>query len=95
MAFNTNYHDTGLFGVYVVTDRDSSNDLAFVTMNEVVKMCYEVGEADVARARNRLKASMIFFQVRHAATFLDLDTSRTASLSVCWMLLDFYVIVQR
>lgn len=22
MAFNTNYHDTGLFGVYGVTDRD-------------------------------------------------------------------------
>lgn len=21
MAFNTNYHDTGLFGVYAVTDR--------------------------------------------------------------------------
>jgi processing peptidase subunit beta len=24
MAFNTNYHDTGLFGVYAVTDRDRS-----------------------------------------------------------------------
>lgn len=35
MAFNTNYHDTGLFGVYAVTDRDRSPDLSWVIMNEV------------------------------------------------------------
>jgi hypothetical protein len=35
MAFNTNYHDTGLFGVYAVTDRERSNDLSWVVMNEV------------------------------------------------------------
>jgi len=62
MAFNTNYHDTGLFGVYAVTDRDRSKDLAWVIMNEVTKLCYEVSEADVARARNQLKASLLFMQ---------------------------------
>lgn len=35
MAFNTNYHDSGLFGVYAVTDGQRSNDLAWVVMNEV------------------------------------------------------------
>jgi processing peptidase subunit beta len=35
MAFNTNYHDTGLFGVYAVTDRERSPDLSWVIMNEV------------------------------------------------------------
>jgi processing peptidase subunit beta len=35
MAFNTNYHDTGLFGVYAVTDRERSGDLSWVVMNEV------------------------------------------------------------
>jgi hypothetical protein len=28
-AFNTNYHDTGLFGVYAVTDRDRCSDLTW------------------------------------------------------------------
>jgi processing peptidase subunit beta len=62
MAFNTNYHDTGLFGVYAVTDRERSQDLSWVLMNEITKMCYEVKEADVARARNQLKASLLFLQ---------------------------------
>jgi len=31
-------------------------------MNEVTKLCYEVSEADVARARNQLKASLLFLQ---------------------------------
>ena len=39
MAFNTNYHDTGLFGVYAVTDRERSNDLSWVVMNEVRHTC--------------------------------------------------------
>lgn len=29
MSFNTNYHDTGLFGVYGVTDRDRCEDFAY------------------------------------------------------------------
>eukprot|EP00879_Flechtneria_rotunda_P000964 GHRR01001097.1.p1 GENE.GHRR01001097.1~~GHRR01001097.1.p1 ORF type:complete len:500 (+),score=170.79 GHRR01001097.1:81-1580(+) len=62
MAFNTNYHDTGLFGVYTVTDRERSQDLSWVVMNEITRMCYEVKEADVARARNQLKASLLFLQ---------------------------------
>jgi hypothetical protein len=37
-------------------------DLAWVIMNEVTKLCYEVSEADVARARNQLKASLLFMQ---------------------------------
>jgi processing peptidase subunit beta len=60
MAFNTNYHDSGLFGVYAVTDRDRSGDAAWAIMNEATKLCYEVSEADVTRARNQLKASLLF-----------------------------------
>jgi hypothetical protein len=29
MAFNTNYHDSGLFGVYAVTDRDRSAECSW------------------------------------------------------------------
>lgn len=31
-------------------------------MNEITRMCYEVKETDVARARNQLKASLLFMQ---------------------------------
>ncbi len=62
MAFNTNYHDTGLFGIYGVTDRDRCEDFAYACMREMTKMCYDVNEADVTRAKNQLKASLMFFQ---------------------------------
>ncbi|GLC43073.1 hypothetical protein PLESTF_001205200 [Pleodorina starrii] len=62
MAFNTNYHDTGLFGVYGVTDRDRCEDFAYAIMSHLTKMCFDVREADVVRAKNQLKASLMFFQ---------------------------------
>lgn len=37
MAFNSNYHDTGLFGVYAVADKDSHvEDLAWAIMQVCV-----------------------------------------------------------
>lgn len=42
MAFNTNYHDTGLFGIYGVTDRDNCEDFGHHAMHELTKMCYDV-----------------------------------------------------
>lgn len=62
MAFNTSYHDAGLFGVYASSTRDKSQELSWAVMNELVRMCYEVKDADVARAQNQLKASLLFAQ---------------------------------
>lgn len=62
MAFNTNYHDTGLFGVYGVTDRARCEGFASAVMTELTKMCVEVNEMEVTRAKNQLKASLMFFQ---------------------------------
>eukprot|EP00955_Chlamydomonas_euryale_P058079 356968-Chlamydomonas_euryale.AAC.23 len=62
MAFNTNYHDTGLFGVYGVTDRERCQAFASAIMSEMTKLCYEVDGLEVLRAKNQLKASMLFFQ---------------------------------
>ncbi|KAK2983698.1 hypothetical protein RJ640_002095 [Escallonia rubra] len=64
MAFNTNYKDTGLFGVYVVAkvgniQPDCLNDLAYAIMYEISKLCYRISEADVTRARNQLKSSLL------------------------------------
>ncbi|XP_047310329.1 probable mitochondrial-processing peptidase subunit beta, mitochondrial [Impatiens glandulifera] len=59
MAFNTNYNDTGLFGVYAVAKPDCLDDLAWAIMREVSKLSYKVSEADVIRARNQLKSSLL------------------------------------
>ncbi|KAL6499143.1 hypothetical protein OROHE_026171 [Orobanche hederae] len=59
MAFTTNYKDTGLFGVYAVAKPDCLDDLAYAIMNEITKLCYRVSEADVIRARNQLKSSLL------------------------------------
>ncbi|GMJ04101.1 hypothetical protein like AT3G02090 [Hibiscus trionum] len=59
MAFNTNYKDTGLFGVYAVAKPDCLDDLAFAIMHETTKLAYRVSEADVIRARNQLKSSLM------------------------------------
>ncbi|KAJ9683751.1 hypothetical protein PVL29_019359 [Vitis rotundifolia] len=59
MAFNTNYKDTGLFGVYAIAKPDCLDDLAYAIMYEISKLCYRVSEADVTRARNQLKSSLL------------------------------------
>ncbi|WCJ25618.1 Mitochondrial-processing peptidase subunit beta [Euphorbia peplus] len=59
MSFNTNYKDTGLFGVYAVAKPDHLDDLAWAIMYETSKLCYRVSEADVTRARNQLKSSLL------------------------------------
>lgn len=58
-AFNTNYKDTGLFGVYAIAQPDCLDDLAYAIMYEISKLSYRVSEADVARARNQLKSSLL------------------------------------
>ncbi|KAF8408188.1 hypothetical protein HHK36_007330 [Tetracentron sinense] len=59
MAFNTNYKDTGLFGVYAIAKPDCLDDLAYAIMYEISKLSYRVSEADVTRARNQLKSSLL------------------------------------
>ncbi|KAH7445168.1 hypothetical protein KP509_02G110100 [Ceratopteris richardii] len=59
MAFNTNYSDAGLFGVYAVTKPDKVADLSWAIMHEVGRLIYRVSEDDVVRARNQLKACLL------------------------------------
>ncbi|KAF8044850.1 hypothetical protein N665_6357s0001 [Sinapis alba] len=59
MAFNTNYKDTGLFGVYAVAKADCLDDLSYAIMHEVTKLAYRVSDPDVTRARNQLKSSLL------------------------------------
>ncbi|CAL5392115.1 unnamed protein product [Camellia sinensis] len=50
MAFNTNYKDTGLFGVYAIAKPDCLDDLAYAIMYKMSTLCYQVSEADVTHA---------------------------------------------
>ncbi|WMV17354.1 hypothetical protein MTR67_010739 [Solanum verrucosum] len=59
MSFNTNYKDTGLFGVYAVAKPDCLSDLSYCIMREISKLCYRVSDADVTRACNQLKSSLM------------------------------------
>lgn len=60
MSFNSNYHDAGLFGMYGIGPRDKTDDLAWCMMQEFPRMCFDVSEAEVTRAKNTLKTMMIF-----------------------------------
>jgi len=59
LTFNTSYKDTGLFGVYAVAEQNRLNDLSWIIMESMVRLCHKVTEEEVARARNQLKATMI------------------------------------
>ncbi|KAE8691575.1 putative mitochondrial-processing peptidase subunit beta [Hibiscus syriacus] len=50
MAFNTNYKDTGLFGVYAVSKPDCLDDLAYAIMYVITKLAHRVSDGDVIRA---------------------------------------------
>ncbi|PIA63021.1 hypothetical protein AQUCO_00200798v1 [Aquilegia coerulea] len=59
MAFNTNYKDTGLFGVYATAKPDCVDDLAYAIMYEISKLSYRVSEDDVIRACNQMKSALL------------------------------------
>eukprot|EP00750_Incisomonas_marina_P015756 INCI18605.1.p1 GENE.INCI18605.1~~INCI18605.1.p1 ORF type:complete len:489 (-),score=91.44 INCI18605.1:160-1569(-) len=58
-TFNTCYKDTGLFGVYFVAEPDKVQDMAFQTMENLVRLCHNVTAEEVARAKSQLKANML------------------------------------
>ncbi|XP_018328695.1 mitochondrial-processing peptidase subunit beta [Agrilus planipennis] len=64
-SFNTCYKDTGLWGVYFVTEGRNTEDMLFNIQKEFMRLCSSVTEGEVARGRNLLAAN----------TLLQLDTS--------------------
>lgn len=59
MSFNICYKDTGLLGVYAVAEPQQMSDLAFFTLENMVRLCHRTSEEEVARARTQLKATML------------------------------------
>lgn len=58
-AHTASYADGGLFSIYAGTDPDRLGELMPVLCEEVVKMQEPVGEAELARARAQIKASVL------------------------------------
>lgn len=60
MSFSTSYSDTGLWGIYMVTDQATRiDDLVHFTLREWSRLSYNVSEAEVERAKAQLKASIL------------------------------------
>jgi processing peptidase subunit beta len=60
MSFSTSYSDTGLWGIYLVTDNLTRvDDLVHFTIREWMRLCNQVTEAEVGRAKAQLKASIL------------------------------------
>lgn len=61
MTFNTSYTDTGLFGVYAVSESKCNlDDLTHYIQTEWHRLAMNVSPAEVFRAKNALKTSLLF-----------------------------------
>lgn len=58
-TFNTSYKDTGLFGVYLVAPDNKLDDAMWYTLDNMVRLCHNVTDQEVERAKTQLKASML------------------------------------
>jgi processing peptidase subunit beta len=58
-AFHTCYKDTGLFGVYAVAPPTHVHELVYNIMNESVRLCHEVTDEEVERAKMQLKTTLL------------------------------------
>jgi predicted Zn-dependent peptidase len=58
-SFSAPYKDGGLFGIYAGTGESEAEELIPVTLDELRKVQSEVTEAELARARAQVKASLL------------------------------------
>lgn len=57
--FNTQYSDTGLFGIHAVASAVTLNNLMFTMAKSLNNLCYNVDENSLAEAKNQLKMTML------------------------------------
>ncbi|KAI9296735.1 hypothetical protein K502DRAFT_363906 [Neoconidiobolus thromboides FSU 785] len=61
MSFNTSYSDTGLWGIYLISENKKQlDDLVHFTLNEWNRLTTTVTDGEVARAKQQLKAGLLF-----------------------------------
>ncbi|KAI7865492.1 Metalloenzyme, LuxS/M16 peptidase-like protein [Spinellus fusiger] len=60
MSFNTSYKDTGLWGIYVVTEnKERVDDVLMAVKNEWVRLSTDVTLEEIERAKQQLKACLV------------------------------------
>ncbi|GAA5871464.1 hypothetical protein JCM1840_002901 [Sporobolomyces johnsonii] len=60
MSFSTSYSDTGLWGIYMVSENVTNvDDLTHFTMKEWMRMATHPNQGEVDRAKAQLKASLL------------------------------------
>jgi len=60
MSFNTSYSDTGLFGIYAVSENfEALDDLTHAIQQEWHRLAINITEAEVFRAKNALKTALL------------------------------------
>ncbi|CAH1782949.1 unnamed protein product [Owenia fusiformis] len=58
-SFNTCYKDTGLWGMYFVSEGSTIEDMMFNVQGEWMRLCSNITEFEVQRAKNLLKTNML------------------------------------
>ncbi|XP_023333870.1 mitochondrial-processing peptidase subunit beta [Eurytemora carolleeae] len=58
-SFNTCYKDTGLWGIYFVTDSVNQENMIYNISHEWMRLCNNVTDFEVERAKNLLKTNML------------------------------------
>ncbi|KFM80799.1 Mitochondrial-processing peptidase subunit beta, partial [Stegodyphus mimosarum] len=72
LSFNTCYKDTGLWGIYLVCDSKSLNDMIFSVQEEWHRICTSVTEAEVQRAKNLLMTNALLLLDGSTPIFEDI-----------------------
>ncbi|CAM9166676.1 unnamed protein product [Ectocarpus fasciculatus] len=72
MTFNTCYKDTGLFGIYLVAPDNKLDDAMYYATENIVRMCHNVSDEEVARGKTQLKANMLMQLDSYSATCEDI-----------------------
>ncbi|XP_072327422.1 mitochondrial-processing peptidase subunit beta [Scyliorhinus torazame] len=58
-SFNTCYTDTGLWGLYMVCESNTIDNMLHFVQREWMRLCTIVTDSEVARAKNLLKTNML------------------------------------
>lgn len=80
MSFSTSYSDTGLWGIYLVTENNMNlDDLMHFTLKEWTRMSIGPSEVEVERAKSQLKASLLLSLDGTTATAEDIGRQLVTS----------------
>lgn len=72
LSFNTCYKDTGLWGIYLVSDGKTLNDMIACVQEEWKRLCTSVTEEEVRRAKNLLLTNSLLLLDGSTPIFEDI-----------------------